>query len=161
MPQSPENDDNSSIQQAVDDQASQIQARRAARRESRAAALAAHPSPISARTELTHIQSAAQAAAGFAPAAVTTSTAQTAGYLLAVGDSWFDYPIHDVLTKLDDNFGYNIESSAHKGDSIESIVSPVGQFDKFSRCLDKIVALGAAHAPGWGRCGRGPAGRAC
>ena len=49
----------------------------------------------------------------------------------------------DILTRLDDNYGYNIESSAHRGDPIESMVSRVGQLDKFARCMDKIVALGA------------------
>jgi hypothetical protein len=45
--------------------------------------------------------------------------------------------------RLDDNYGYNIESSAHRGDPIEAMVSRVGQLDKFARCMDKIVALGA------------------
>jgi hypothetical protein len=76
-----------------------------------------------------------------APLGVASSL-QTAGYLLAVGDSGFDYPIHDVLTKLEDNYAYNIESAAHKGDPIEAMVSRVGQMDKFARLMDKIVALG-------------------
>jgi len=140
MPPSPENNDQSSIQQAADQHAEEILARRRESRARRAAALAAHPQPLSIKTELTQVP----LAAAVAPAPVPISTtARTAGYLLAVGDSWFDYPIHDILTRLDDNYGYNIESSAHRGDPIETMVSSVGQLDKFARCMDKIVALGA------------------
>jgi hypothetical protein len=140
MPPSPENNDRYSIQQAADQHAEEILARRRESRARRAAALAAHPQPFSIKTELTRVPLAAAAAP--APPPVST-TAQTAGYLLAVGDSWFDYPIHDILTRLDDNYGYNTESSAHRGDPIEAMISRVGQLDKFARCMDKIVAVGA------------------
>jgi hypothetical protein len=140
MPPTPENNDTPSIQQAADKHVAEILERRRVSRESRAAALAAHPQPLSLKTELT--QSPLVAAATPAPAPVS-NTSQTAGYLLAVGDSWFDYPIHDILSRLDDNYGYNIESSAHRGDPIETMVSSVGQLDKFARNIDKIVALGA------------------
>jgi hypothetical protein len=138
MPQSPENNNQSTIQQAADQHAEEVLARRRESRASRASALAAHPRPLSIKTELTQVPLAA--APGSAPVSTTT---QTAGYLLAVGDSWFDYPIHDILTRLDDNYGYNIESSAHRGDTIETMASRVGQLDTFARCMDKIVALGA------------------
>src|ERR1035441_664276 len=138
MPPTPENSDQSSIQQAADQHAEEILARRRESRARRAAALAAHPQPLSIKTELTQVP----LATAVAPAPVS-ATAQTAGYLLTVGDSWFDYPIHDILTRLDDNYGYNIESSAHRGDPVEAMVSHVGQLDKFARCKDKIVALGA------------------
>ncbi len=142
MPAPLEKNDGSSIQQAAERHAEEILARRGVARKTRAAALAAHPEPIFIKTELTRTRLTAAGAAAVAPETATTS-AQTAGYLLAVGDSWFDYPIHDVLTKLDDNYGYNIESSAHKGDPIEAMVSHVGQLDKFARCMDKVVNLGA------------------
>jgi hypothetical protein len=142
MPPSPENNDPTTVQQAADQHAEQILSRRREGRQKRAAALAAHPQPLSIRTELTKAPIAGVAGA-VAPAPTSTTT-QTAGYLLAVGDSWFDYPIHDILTRLDDNYGYNIESSAHRGDPIETMVSSVGQLDKFARCMDKIVALGAS-----------------
>src|SRR5208282_4435113 len=141
MPQSPGNNEQSAAQQAADQHADEILSRRKEGREKRAAALAAHPQPFSIRTELTKAPLAGIAGA-VAPAA-TSKTAQTAGYLLAIGDSWFDYPIHDILTRLDDNYGYNIESSAHRGDPIETMVSSVGQLDQFARCMDKIVSLGA------------------
>jgi hypothetical protein len=138
MPSSPEDNDRAAIQQTADQRAEEILARRRESRARRAAALADHPRPFSIKTELTQIP----LAAGVAAAPVSTA-AQTAGYLLAVGDSWFDYPIHDILTRLDDNYGYNIESSAHRGDPIETMVSRVGQLDKLARCMDKITALGA------------------
>ena len=142
MPTSPENNEQNAVQQAADQHADEILSRRREGRAKRAAALAAHPQPFSIRTEITQAPLAGVAGA-VAPAPVPMTT-QTAGYLLAVGDSWFDYPIHDILTRLDDNYGYNIESSAHRGDPIETMVSSVGQLDKFARCMDKIVALGAA-----------------
>jgi len=138
MPSSPGNNDQSSILQAADRHAEEILARRQESRARRAAALKAHPQPLSIKTELTQVPLAAATVS-----APVSTTAQTAGYLLAIGDSWFDYPLHDVLTRLDDNYGYNIESSAHRGDPIETMVSRVGQLDKFARCMDKIVSLGA------------------
>jgi hypothetical protein len=37
-----------------------------------------------------------------------------AGVLIAEGDSWFDYPWHDVLRMLEDHHGFEVESVAHK-----------------------------------------------
>ena len=37
---------------------------------------------------------------------------QTAGVLVAEGDSWFDYPFTDVLSELEDRHGYDVESVA-------------------------------------------------
>jgi GDSL-like Lipase/Acylhydrolase family len=69
-------------------------------------------------------------------------TVQTAGFLVAAGDSWFDYPFWDVLKKLEDKHGYNVESSANAGDPIESMANQGGQLEKFARGLDKVLALG-------------------
>lgn len=77
-------------------------------------------------------------------AGAPTLTLQTAGYLAALGDSWFDYPFHDVLKALEDDHGYNIESTAHKGDPIEKMAYQGGQIDGFARKLEKIQAHGAA-----------------
>jgi len=68
---------------------------------------------------------------------------QTAGFLAAAGDSWFDYPFHDVLKLLEDHHGYNVESSAHKGDAIEKMAYAEGQLEDFARKLEKIKARGA------------------
>lgn len=140
MPTSPENNEQTAIEQAAQKHISVILERRKVSRATRAAALSAHPQPLTLKTQLTGVPLEANVAPMAAQEAVTT---QSAGYLLAIGDSWFDYPIHDILTRLDDNYGYNIESSAHAGDAIETMVSQVGQLDKLSRCMDKIVALGA------------------
>ncbi len=132
-----------SIHKAVEAEADEILARRKISRVTRAAALKAHVVRVQRQMK------SAQRLRGVAATTVeraqiaAASTLQTAGYLLAVGDSWFDYPIHDVLTKLEDNYAYNIESAAHKGDPIEAMVSHVGQMDKFARLMDKVVAMGA------------------
>jgi hypothetical protein len=74
---------------------------------------------------------------------VATATLQTVGFLVAAGDSWFDYPFHDVLKLLEDNYAYNVESAAHRGDPVEAMAYQGGQLDKFARCLEKVVAQGA------------------
>jgi len=78
-----------------------------------------------------------------APGIESAATLETAGFLAAAGDSWFDYPLHDVLKLLDDEHGYNIESSAHKGDPIEKMAYPGGQMEDFARKLEKIKDRGA------------------
>ena len=100
-------------------------------RERRAAAIAAHPKPIRLNVE----------AMDFAGASLGTTSQETSGFLLAVGDSWFDYPRHDVL-KLLDEYGYNVESAAHKGDRMESIAYQTNQLDEFASGLDKIIGQG-------------------
>jgi hypothetical protein len=129
-----------SIEQMAQQHADEILARRQVARETRAAVLDIHPSPISVTTDVSKMR---LADAVMAPL-VTRGKSQTAGYLLALGDSWFDYPIRDVLTNLDTQYGYNIESSARKGDSIEFGMSHVGQLDKFARLVDKLVSVGAS-----------------
>lgn len=76
-------------------------------------------------------------------ASATASEFQTAGFLAAAGDSWFDYPLHDVLKLLEDHHGYNVESTAHKGDPIEKMAYTGGQLEDFARKLEKIKARGA------------------
>jgi len=133
----------SSVEAQANELATEILERRRAARDTRAAALSRRKSSMTITTEVSHRFRTAAAAAPVAATAALT----TAGYLVAVGDSWFAYPIHNVLTKLEDNFGYNVESTAHNGDPIEAMVSHVGQLDKFARLLDKIKGLGATpHA---------------
>jgi hypothetical protein len=64
------------------------------------------------------------------------------GVLVAEGDSWFDYPFHDVLKELDDSFGWEIESVAHKGDTVESMAYDGGQLDEFVRAIERVVRRG-------------------
>jgi hypothetical protein len=63
---------------------------------------------------------------------------QTRGYLVAEGDSWFDYPFFDVLKKLEDDHGYDIESVAHMGDAVEDMAYGKGQLGDFLRCLERL-----------------------
>ncbi|MCC7053853.1 MAG: SGNH/GDSL hydrolase family protein [Gemmatimonadaceae bacterium] len=61
------------------------------------------------------------------------------GTLMAEGDSWFDYPMHDVLSMLEDDYGYNVESVAHRGDRIEDMAYSGGQAEAFARRLEKLL----------------------
>jgi lysophospholipase L1-like esterase len=69
-------------------------------------------------------------------------THASAGVLIAEGDSWFDYPFHDVLSELEDGFGFDIESVAHMGDTIEDMAYTGGQLDDFSRLVEKVLRTG-------------------
>lgn len=76
-------------------------------------------------------------------AALTQAHASSAGFLVAAGDSWFDYPFHDVLKMLHDDHGYNVESTSHRGDPMESMAYMGGQIDGLSRMFEKVKAQGA------------------
>ncbi|HTU68082.1 MAG TPA: hypothetical protein VMF52_19200 [Steroidobacteraceae bacterium] len=65
--------------------------------------------------------------------------APSAGVLIAEGDSWFDYPFHDVLQMLEDDYLYDVESVAHKGDCVEDMAHSGGQFEEFARRLEKLL----------------------
>ncbi|MEP7147951.1 MAG: hypothetical protein ABI857_03620 [Acidobacteriota bacterium] len=67
---------------------------------------------------------------------------KTVGVLMAEGDSWFDYPMRDVLGLLEDVYLYDVESVAHKGDCVEDMAHAPGQFDEFARRLEKLLANG-------------------
>lgn len=66
----------------------------------------------------------------------------TAGVLVAEGNSWFDYPFNDVLKILEDDYGYDVESVAHKGDPIEEMAYAGGQLDDLTRRLEKMLRGG-------------------
>jgi len=63
----------------------------------------------------------------------------SAGVIVAEGDSWFDYPLHDVLRLLEDHHGYDVESVAHKGDRVEDMAYGIGQLEEFTRRIEKLV----------------------
>jgi lysophospholipase L1-like esterase len=63
----------------------------------------------------------------------------SAGVLIAEGDSWFDYPFHDVLRMLEDDYLYDVQSVAHKGDTVEDMAHSGGQFEEFARQLEKLL----------------------
>ena len=68
--------------------------------------------------------------------------AVSAGVLIAEGDSWFDYPFHDVLQMLEDDYLFDVESVAHKGDCVEDMAHSGGQFEEFARRLEKLLRAG-------------------
>ena len=63
----------------------------------------------------------------------------SAGILLAEGDSWFDYPWIDVLSELEDNHGFDVESVSHRGDQIEQMAYNTGQLVQLVRRLEKMI----------------------
>lgn len=75
-------------------------------------------------------------------AAQATVASATAGVIIAEGDSWFDYPLNDVLSDLEDIHGYDVESVAHKGDTVEDMAFADGQLDAFSRRVEKVLRNG-------------------
>lgn len=66
----------------------------------------------------------------------------SAGTVIAEGDSWFDYPFHDVLSDLEDIYGFDVESVAHKGDTVEDMAYSDGQLDDFTRRVEKVLRSG-------------------
>jgi lysophospholipase L1-like esterase len=68
--------------------------------------------------------------------------AQTAGVLIAEGDSWFDYPFNDVLRMLEDYHAYEVESVAHKGDRVEEMAYGLGQLEELTRTIEKLLRQG-------------------
>jgi hypothetical protein len=66
----------------------------------------------------------------------------TAGVLVAEGDSWFDYPLNDVLRLLEDDHAYDVESVAHKGDRVEEMAYGGGQLEELTRRLEKLLRRG-------------------
>ncbi len=67
---------------------------------------------------------------------------KSVGVLVAEGDSWFDYPMQDVLQLLEDDYLFDVESVAHKGDCVEDMAHSKGQFEEFARRLEKLLGDG-------------------
>lgn len=80
-------------------------------------------------------------AAGLKKALGVTSAAQPTArtWLIAEGDSWFDFPFNDVLKSLEDDYGYEIESVANAGDTIEGMAYGGGQLDSLVRRLERML----------------------
>lgn len=64
---------------------------------------------------------------------------QTTGVLIAEGDSWFDYPLNDVLRILEDYHAYDVESVAHRGDRVEEMAYGMGELEELTRRLEKLL----------------------
>lgn len=127
----PSNDDFASAIAAAQNRADEILAKRKIARDRRAVVLAEYLKTAKSDAQIID-----------AVSSVGSSGVKTVGFLVAAGDSWFDYPRHDVIKLLEDNHGYNVESAAHRGDPIEAMAYQGGQLDKFARGLEKIVAQG-------------------
>jgi hypothetical protein len=65
-----------------------------------------------------------------------------ARFLVAEGDSWFDYPGSDILDYLEDVYGYEVESLAKAGHRIEDMAYARGQLDDLARKLEKLLRDG-------------------
>jgi lysophospholipase L1-like esterase len=83
-----------------------------------------------------------QAIGPAAEAAAVPKAFVSAGVLVAEGDSWFDYPRHDILKNLEDNYGYDVEHVAHHGDPIETMAYGEGQLRDLTRLLEKLLRRG-------------------
>ncbi|MEA2931848.1 MAG: hypothetical protein QOI56_633 [Actinomycetota bacterium] len=77
-----------------------------------------------------------------AEAVMAAAGPQGIATLVAEGDSWFDYPLHDVLRYLEDRHGYDVESAAHAGDSVEQMAYSNGQLEEFLRRIEKLARRG-------------------
>lgn len=64
-----------------------------------------------------------------------------AATLVAEGDSWFDYFGYDVLGQLE-RAGYDIESVAHAGDTVEEMAYGKDQLPRLTSLLDKLIRAG-------------------
>ncbi len=73
----------------------------------------------------------------------TVAGVGSAGSLIAEGDSWFDYPWNDVIQLLEDLYAFDVESVAHKGDSVEDMAYGGGQLEEFTRRIEKVLRRGA------------------
>ena len=111
--------------------------RRAAALRRRTAALAALPPPAGVgavkRVKVTRHMALA-----------VVARATTRGWLIAEGDSWFDYPGTDLLDALHQS-GYDIESVARAGDRVEMMAFGRGQLDGFAAAVEKVIGNG--HTP--------------
>ncbi len=73
---------------------------------------------------------------------VRFASGTSAGLLVAQGDSWFDFPFHDVLEELEARFNYTVESVAHRGDRVEEMVYEPGQLDRLAHRLERLARAG-------------------
>lgn len=127
---------NRKLMQAANADVDEVMKRRQQALRARARALAEVPA--------TRAVAAERAAAPVAtPHMVLAAAARvtTKGWLVAEGDSWFDYPGSDILDWLQ-RLGYDVESVARAGDRAEMMAFGRGQLDKFAAALEKIIGRG-------------------
>jgi hypothetical protein len=65
------------------------------------------------------------------------------GYLVAEGDSWFDYPFfEDVLEALEDEHGFTVRSVAHHGETAAGMAYEAGQLRKLHAAIRDLAGEG-------------------
>jgi len=101
----------------------------------RSEALASRNEVIRRKTESDELKAAPAAE----PELIQAVGFGSAGTLVAEGDSWFDYPLYDVLRLLEDEHGFEVESVAHKGDRVEEMAYSGGQLEEMTRHLEKLL----------------------
>jgi hypothetical protein len=94
------------------------------------------------RSAMAHGRTQARAVVAARRQAARTKAAPLNGLLVAEGDSWFDYPFHDVLERLEDKHGFRVESVAHKGDTLEEMAYDATQLTKLARMFEKVAQDG-------------------
>jgi hypothetical protein len=68
-----------------------------------------------------------------------TFAGQFQGYLIAEGDSWFDYPIfEDVVEALEDDHGYKVKSAAHHGDTVTDMAYNPAQLRRLNEVFQDM-----------------------
>src|SRR5436190_22293353 len=112
--------------------------RRAQALRARTQALAEMPAPVAAKA----IKAVPKPTMHMA--LMTAATASTKGWLIAEGDSWFDYPGTDLLNALQQS-AYDVESVARAGDRVEMMAFGRGQLEKFAAAVEKVIGNG--HTP--------------
>lgn len=102
-----------------------------------------------ALAEMPTLEAVAAAAPSVAPTPhmklAAAAGGATKGWIVAEGDSWFDYPGSDILDCLD-QLGYSIQSVARAGDRAEMMAFGKGQLDKLAAAIDKVIAQGKLKA---------------
>jgi hypothetical protein len=102
---------------------------------------------LKARAEAVAAMPATKAMKAAAPkvtphmALTAAAKSATKGWLIAEGDSWFDYPGTDVLNALHQS-AYDVESVARAGDRVEMMAFGRGQLDKFAEAVEKVIGAG-------------------
>jgi hypothetical protein len=74
-----------------------------------------------------------------APQYLAAAGTPATGHLVAEGDSWFDYPGTDVLSELEERWGWDVHSVATKGDRVEQMAYMDGQLEEFTKLIKKLI----------------------
>jgi hypothetical protein len=124
---------------SVGDVVDEVLKRRAQALRARAKALAEMPAPVAPVA----MKALSKAKAKSTPhmELALAANAGTKGWLIAEGDSWFDYPGTDILDALEQS-AYNVESVARAGDRVEMMAFGRGQLDGFAAAVEKIIGNG-------------------